>query len=140
MELTEPTLPNLLGGIDKAIAPGVGFGTLIGMTRQSTRLLQEDPDEQVPLAEMIQITNSRLVRIWSALNRPSKPIDVLCCCNRMNHTEYSTPPPGLIIFAPHDDQGRLPDDLDDRSAGSDHTQSSDGHQPEWSSAATKQTT
>ena len=64
MELTEPTWPTLLGGIDKPMAPGVGLGTLIGMTRQGTRLLQEDPDEQVPLAEMIRITNSRVVSIW----------------------------------------------------------------------------
>ena len=58
----------------------------------------------------------------------------------MNHTEYGTPPPIVINLSPHDDKGHLPDDLDDRSAGSDDRQSSDGHLPEWSSAATKQTT
>jgi len=72
MELTEPSITNLLAGIDKAMALGVGFGMLISATRQGTRLLQEDPlelllqdnpEELLPLAEMIQITNSLLVRI-----------------------------------------------------------------------------
>jgi len=53
MELTEPTFPNLLAGIDKTMAPGVGFRMLIGTTRQGTRLLQDDPEGPLPLAEMI---------------------------------------------------------------------------------------
>jgi len=57
MELTEPTFPNLLPGIDKTMAPGVRFGMLIGGRRQGTRLLQDDPEELLPLAYMIQITN-----------------------------------------------------------------------------------
>jgi len=32
MKLTEPTFPNLLAGIDKTMAPGVGFDMLIGAT------------------------------------------------------------------------------------------------------------
>jgi len=71
MELTEPTFPNLLVGIDKTMTPGVGFRMLIGTTRQGTRLLQDDPEEPLPLAEMIRITNSRLVRIWWSLNPPT---------------------------------------------------------------------
>jgi len=58
MELTEPTFPNLLGGIDKTMAPGVGYRMLIGITRQGTSLLQHDPEEPLTVAEMIQITNS----------------------------------------------------------------------------------
>jgi len=53
MELTEPTFPNLLAGIDKTMAPGVGFRMLIGTTRQGTRQLQDDPEEPLPLAEMM---------------------------------------------------------------------------------------
>jgi len=58
MELTEPTFPNLAAGIEKSMAPGVGFRILIGATRQGTRLLQEDSKEPLPVAEMIRITNS----------------------------------------------------------------------------------
>jgi len=53
MEQTEPTFPNLLAGIDTTMAPGVRFCMLIGTKRQGTRLLQDDPDEPLPLSEMI---------------------------------------------------------------------------------------
>jgi len=45
MVLTEPTFQNLLAGIDKTMAPGVGFWMPIGVTRQGTSLLLDDPDE-----------------------------------------------------------------------------------------------
>jgi len=86
MELTEPTFPILLAGIDKTMAPGVRFRMVIGATRQGTRLLQDNPEEQLPLVEMIRITNSRLVRIWGSLNPPSEPMDRLFCCHRRNDT------------------------------------------------------
>jgi len=140
MELTEPTVPNLLAGIDKTMAPGVGFCMFIGLTRQGTRLLQEYPEDPLPLAEMIQITNSQLVRIWWALNPPSEPMDLLFCCHRRNDTEDSTPPPGEIRFASHDNRGPPPDASDDGFACSDDGQSSDGHQPESSTGAAKRTT
>jgi len=53
MELTEPTFPNLLVGIDKTMAAGVGFRMLIGAMRQGTRLVQDNPEERLPRAEMI---------------------------------------------------------------------------------------
>jgi len=139
MELTELTFLNLLSGIDKTMAVGVGFCMLIGATRQGTALLHEDPEEPLPLAEMIRITNSRLVRIWWSLNPPSEPMDLLFCRHRRNDTEDSTPPPGEIRFAPRDNRGPSPDASDDGSAGSDDGQSSDGHQPESSAAAAKPT-
>ena len=137
MELTEPSFPNLLACIDKTMAQGVGFCILIGTTRQGTRLLQDDPEEPLPLGEMIRITNSQLVRIWWSLNPASEPMDLLFCCHRRNDTEDSTPPPGEIRLVPCDNQGSAPDATDDGSAGSDDGQSSDGHQPESSAAAAK---
>ena len=53
MELTEHTFPNLLAGIDKTMVPGVGFCLLIGATRQGTTLLLDNPEEPLPLPEMI---------------------------------------------------------------------------------------
>jgi len=58
MELTKPTILDLLAGTDKTMALRVGFHMLIGVTRQGTCLLQDDPEKPLPLAEMIQITNS----------------------------------------------------------------------------------
>ena len=122
------------------MALGVGFPMLIGATRQGTRLVQDDPEMPLPLAEMIRITNSRLVHIWWSLNPPSKPMDLLFCCHHRNDTEDGTPPPGEIRFAPRDNQVPPPDASDDGSASSDDGQSSDGHQPESSTAAAKRTT
>jgi len=139
MELTESTFPHLLAGIDKAMAPGVGFRMLIGTTRQGTSLLQQDPEEPLPLAEIIQITNSPLVGICWSLNPPGEPMDLRFCSHRRNDREDTTPPPGEIRFAPHDNRGSTPDPTDDGSAGSDDGQSSDGHQPESSAAAAKGT-
>jgi len=100
MKLTEPTFQNLAVGIFKTMAPGVGFPILIGATRQGTRLLQDDPEEQLPLAEMIRIRNSRLVCIWWSLIPTSERMEPLLCCHRRNDTADSTPPPGEIRFAP----------------------------------------
>jgi len=140
MELTEPTFPNLQAGIDKTMALGVGFRMLIGTTRQGLRLRQADPEKPLPLAEMIPITNSRLVRIWWSLNPPSERIDLLFGCHRRNDMEDSTPAPRKIWFAPRDNRGPPPDASDDGSASSDDGQSSDGYQPESSAAAAKRTT
>jgi len=140
MELAEPTFQNMLVGIDKTMAPGVGFCMLIGTTRQGTRGQQDDPEEPRPLGEMIRISNSRLVRIWWSLNPPSEPIDLLFCCHRRNDTGDSTAPAGEIRFAPRDNRGPPPDASDDGSAGCDDGPSSDGHQPESSTAAAKRTT
>jgi len=140
MELTEPTISKLLAGIDTPIAPGVGFRMFIGATRQDTRLMQDDTEEPLPLAEMIRITNSRLVRIWWSLNPPSKPRDLLFCCHRRNDTEDSAPRPGEILFAAHDHRSTASDPWDDGSAGRDDAQSLDGYQPETSTAAAKRTT
>jgi len=137
IELTEPTFPNLLAGIDKTMAPGVGFRMLIGTTRQGTRLLQHDPEEPLRLAKMIRITNSPLVRIWWSLNPLSEPMDLLFGCHRRNETEDSTPPPSEIRFAPRDNRGPPPDASDDGSAACDDGQSSDGHQPDSSAVAAK---
>jgi len=130
IKLTEPTFPNLLIGIDKTMAPGVASRMLIGATRQGTRQLQDDPEEGLPLAAMIRITNSRPVRIRCALNSPSKQMDVLFCCHRRNNTEDRTPPPGVIRIALRDNLGPPPDVSHDGYAGSDDGQSSDSHQPE----------
>jgi len=102
MELTQPTFSNLLAGIDKTMGPGVGFRMVMGVTRQDTRLLQDDPEKPLPHVAMIRITNTRLVRISWSLNPPSEPMDLLFCCHRRNDTEDSTPRSGQIRFAASD--------------------------------------
>ena len=90
MELTESTLANLLAGIDRILSGGFGYRMRVGATGQGTRLLRDDPEKPLPLAEMIRITNSRHVRVWWSLNPPSEPIDLLFCAGRSTNTEDST--------------------------------------------------
>jgi len=94
----------------------------------------------VPLAEMIRITNSRLLHTRWSLNPPGKPMHLLCCCHRNNDTEDSTPPSGMINLAPGEDSGPPPNACYNGLAGSDDRQSSDCPQPEWPAAAAKRTT
>jgi len=89
----------VLACIDKTMAPGVRFRILICATRQATRLLQDDPEEQLLLAEMIRMTNSRLVRIWWSLNPPSESMNLVFGWHQRNDTEDSTTLPGVIRFA-----------------------------------------
>jgi len=53
MELTEPTLANLLVSIDRILSCGLGYLRLVGATGQGTRLLRDDPEDPLPPAEMI---------------------------------------------------------------------------------------
>jgi len=140
MELTKRIVQNRQAAIDKRMAPGVGFPMLIGATRQGLRLLQDDREELQPLADMIRITNGRLLCIWLSLNPPSELMDLLFCCHQRNNTEDSTPAPGEIRFAPCDRQGPPQGASDDGSAGSDDGQSPNGHQPESYAAAAKRPT
>ena len=105
MEISEPTLANLLAGIDRILSRGFGYRMLVGVTGQATRLLRDDPEERFPLAEMIRITNSRHVRIWLSLNPPIEPMDLLFCAHRSTNTEDSIPAPGNLRFDPRENRG-----------------------------------
>jgi len=126
MELTEPTLANLLAGTDRILSRGFRYRMLLGATGQGTRLLRDDLEEPLLLAEMIRITNSRHVRIWWSLNPPSEPMDLLFCAHHSTNTEDSTPAPGGLWFDPRDNRGTP---SDEKWPSSDEELNSDGHQP-----------
>ena len=141
MEQTEPTLTSRLAAIDRTLARGIRFRMLVGTMRRGTGLLQDDHEEPLLLAEMIRLRNTRPIRTWWSLNRPSEPIDLLFCCHRTTDTEDGTPPPPDDIgFAPRGNRVSSPHNSDEGSAGSDDEQSSDGDQPESSTTAAGRTT
>jgi len=137
MEPTEPNLANLLAGIDRILSRGFRYLMLVGATGKGIRLLREDPEEQLPLAEMICITNSRHDRIWWSLNPPSEPRDLLFCAQSSTNTEDSTPAPGDLRFDPRNNRGTP---SDEEWPSSDVEPNSDGHQQESSAAGAKRTT
>ena len=54
-EMTEPTLQNVRDSIDSVLECGHGYRALVGATQQGTGLLYEDPEQLLPLAEIIPI-------------------------------------------------------------------------------------
>ena len=61
-EMIEPTLQNVRDGIDSFLEHGHGYRALVGATKQGTGLLDEDPEQPLPLAEMIPISTDVHVR------------------------------------------------------------------------------
>ena len=137
MKLTEPTLANLLAGIDRILSCGFRYCMLVGATGQCARLRRDNPEEPLLLAEMIRITNSRHVRIWWSLNSLSEPMDLVFCAHRSTNTEDSTPAPGNLRFDTRDNWGTP---SDEELPSSDEEPNSDGYQPESSAVAAKRTT
>ena len=54
-ERTEPPLQEVRDGIDSVLERGHGYRVLVGATNQGIGLLHEDPEQPLPLAEMIPI-------------------------------------------------------------------------------------
>ena len=50
LEMTQPTLVNLLKQIDTVLPRGVGYRQLVAATRYGTVLLLDDPEELVPIS------------------------------------------------------------------------------------------
>ena len=60
--MTEPTLQTVRDGIDSVLERGHGYTGLVGATKQGTGLLHEDPEQPLPLAEIITISTDVHVR------------------------------------------------------------------------------
>jgi len=132
--MTKPTMQNLFVCIDTVLGWGYGYCLLVSATIHSTRMLLDDSEEPLPVAEMISIRNTRHVRMWWSMNSPREPMDLLFCSHRTGG-EDGTPPPSAGNFGPRDNRGQTPNlsvhgnELD-----------SDGHLPELSAAAAKRIT
>ena len=76
-EMTEPTLQNVRDGIDSVLEHGHGYRAPVGAMKQGTGLLHEDPEQPLPLAEMIPISTDVHIRTWWAMSMQSEPMDML---------------------------------------------------------------
>ena len=117
LELTEPTLEHLHGAIDRVVRRGIGYRHLVGATRYGTLLLLDDPEEPLPLSEMVELRTSRQVRIWWALSPPHEPMDLLFRCHREADDEEGTPAPAGQSYRPrtnrNDPDGSAEEEEDD---------------------------
>ena len=116
-EMTKPTLQNVRDGIDSVLERGHGYPALVGVTKQGTGLLHEDPEHPLPLTEMIPISTDVHVRTWWAMNTQSEPMDMLFYGHR-TQGEDGTPAPVGFDFASHHNRDPSPDGSQD-SDGSD---------------------
>ena len=122
-EMTEPTLQNMHDGIDSVQERGHGYCALVGATKQGTGLLHEDPEQPLPLAEMMSISTDVHVRMWWAMNTQSEPMDILFYGHR-TQGEDGTPAPVGFDFASRHDRDPSPDGSQD-SDGSDNNDNDD---------------
>jgi len=142
-KMTKPTLQNVRDRIDSVLERGHGYRALVGVTKQGTGLLHEDPEQPLPLAEMIPISTDVHVRTWWAMNTQSEPMDMLFYGHRIQG-EDGTPAPVGFDFASCHNRDPSPDGSQD-SDGSDNNDNNDnndnmsvGNQPESSAAAARQ--
>ena len=137
-EMTEPTLQNVRDGIDSVLERGHGYRALVGATKQGTGLLHEDPEQPLPLAEMIPISTDVHVRTWWAMNTQSEPMDMLFYGHR-TQGEDGTPAPVGFDFASRHNRDPSPDGSQDSDGSDDDDDNmSVGNQPESSAAAARQ--
>ena len=100
--------------------------------REDTRMLRNDPDEPLPLCEMVPLLSDRDVGIWWSTNTLNKPMDLLSYRHRQTADEDETPSPVGLSFLRRNNRGPSPD----KSQSSDDS-SEDGMNPESSMAAAK---
>jgi len=133
--MAEPTFDNPLEEIDRVLECGYGYRVLVGATREGTRMLLNDPDEPLPLGEMVPLLSDRVVRIWWSTNMLNEPMDLLFYGHRQTADEDETPSPVSLSFSRQNNRGLS----HDKSQSSDDS-SEDGMNPESSVAAAKRGT
>ena len=127
-------------GIDSVLERGHGYRALVGVTKQGTGLLREDPEQPLPLAEMISISTDTHVRTWWAMNTQSEPIDLLFYGHRPQG-EDGTPAQVGFDFASRHNRDPSPDGSQDSDGSDDDDEDDDkmsvSNQPGPSAAAAR---
>src|SRR5205807_3411379 len=129
------TFDNVLEEIDSVLERGYGYRMLVGATGEGTRMLRKDPDELLPLGEMVPLYSDWDVHIWWSTNTLNEPMDLLFYGHRETADEDGTPSPVNLFFSPRNSRGPPPGE-----SQSDDDESSDGMNPESSAMAAKRAT
>jgi len=98
--MTEPTFDNVLEEIDRVLEREYGYRVVVGATREGTRMLRNDPDEPLPLGQMVPLLSDRDVRIWWSTNTLNEPMDLLFYGHPQTADEDETPSPVCLSFSP----------------------------------------
>jgi len=139
-EMTEPTHQNVHDGIDSVLERGHAYRGLVGATKQGTGLLHENPEQPLPLAEMIPISTDVHIRTWWAMNMQSEQMDMLFN-GHPTQGEDGTPAPVGFDFASRHNRDPSPDRSQDSDGSDDNDDNDDnmsvGNLPESSAAAAR---
>jgi len=141
-EMTEPTMQNVHDGIDSVREPGHGYRALVCATKQGIGLLHEDPEQPLPLAEMIPISTDVHVRTWWAMNTQSEPMDRLFYGHRTEEADWTPARVGFNFASRHNrdpspDGSQDTDGRDDNDNNDNNDTMSVGNQPESSAVAAR---
>ena len=98
-------------------------------------MLRNDPEEPLPLAEMVPLLSDQDVRLWWSTNMLNEPMDLLFYGHLQTADEDETPSPVSLSFSPRNNRGPSPD----KSQSSDDSLEG-GMNPESSAAAAKRGT
>ena len=99
LEMAEPTFDNVLEEIDRVLERGYRYRVLVAATREGTRMLQHDPDEPLPLGEMVPLLSDQDVRIWWSTNTVNEPMDPRFYGHCQTADEDETPSPVSLSFS-----------------------------------------
>ena len=132
LEMNEPTYDNILCEIDRVLECGYRYQWLIAAIAEGTLLVCSDPDEALPLAEMVTIQSDLDVRIWLSVYMLDEPMGLLFYGYCGSASQSGTDASVNLHFTHRHYRGLSPD----ASESNDHD-SSDRMNPEWSGTAAK---
>jgi len=98
LEMAVPTFDNVQEEIDRILERGYGYRVLVGATREGTGILRNDPDEPLPLGEMVPLLSDRDVCIWWSTNTLNEPMGLPFNGHRETADEDETPSPASLSF------------------------------------------
>ena len=136
-EMTEPTLQNVRDGLDSVLERGHRYRALVGAMNQGTGLLYENPEQPLPLAEMIPISTDVHVCTWWAMNTQSEPMDMLFYGHRTQGVDGTPAPVGFDFASRHNRDPSPEGSQGSDGSDDDNDNMSVGNQPESSAAAAR---
>ena len=127
--------------IDSVLEPGHGYPARVGVTKQGTSLLHDDPEQPLPLGEMILMSTDSHVRTWYTINSQSEPMDMFFYGHRTQRDDGTAVLIGFD-FASRHNRDPSPDRSQDSDTSNDDDDDDDnilvGNQPVSSAAAARQ--
>jgi len=116
--MADPTFDHILEEIDRVLESGYRWRLLVGATREGPAILRNDPDQPLPLGELVPLLSDQDVTIWWSTNTLNEPIDLLFYGHRQTGHEDETPSPISLSFSCRNNRRPSPDESQSSDRGS----------------------